>query len=222
MSTEELKSPPQVPRKELPPTYQRNGPAPEWEAPLETGRKPTNIKLGAFAGASTTLTNRFNRLIPPHKKYFGRSRRVFLICLGILFLALLALIIGLAVGLGHKKQHRNLPLPNGAKTYTGDLTYYGPGLGACGTDSNDNSAIVSISHFVFDAVQKGSNPNANPLCFRKIRAQRQYKGGLHSVDLTVVDRCTGCEPNDLDVSPGMFAKLADPDQGRVTVTWAWL
>jgi hypothetical protein len=33
---------------------------------------------------------------------------------------------------------------------------------------------------------------------------------------------TGCQPDDLDVSPGMFAKLADPTLGRVTVTWAWL
>ena len=33
---------------------------------------------------------------------------------------------------------------------------------------------------------------------------------------------TGCEPTDLDVSPGVFRQLADPALGRVTVTWAWL
>lgn len=60
-----------------------------------------------------------------------------------------------------------------------------------------------------------------------------------SVDLTVVDRCrypvlkaliqvvhddlgTACEPKDLDLSPGAYGKLANPDRGRVDVTWAWL
>ena len=50
---------------------------------------------------------------------------------------------------------------------------------------SDSDIIVSISHFVFDAVSKGSNPNANPLCGHKIRAVRDG----NSVDLTVVDRC---------------------------------
>lgn len=146
---------------------------------------------------------------------------------------------------------QNLPLPNGAETYTGDLTYYGPGLGACGIDSTDNDPIVAISHFTFDAAQTGSDPNKNPLCGRKIRARRtnEKTGQQVSVDLTVVDRCksmllthvimkhglfsffcaladptsgTGCQPTDLDVSPAMFDKMADADLGRVLVTWAWL
>lgn len=89
------------------------------------------------------------------------------------------------------RRTRALPLPNGAETYTGDLTYYGPGLGACGVTSTDNDAIVSISHYTFDAVQTGSDPNQNPLCRRKIRATRvnEKTGKSVSVDLTVVDRC---------------------------------
>lgn len=79
--------------------------------------------------------------------------------------------------------HQALPL--GSQTYTGDLTYYGPGLGACGVTSGDDDHIVSISHFVFDAVSTGSNPNANPLCGHKLRAV--WDG--NSIDLTVVDRC---------------------------------
>ena len=73
-------------------------------------------------------------------------------------------------------------------------------------------------------MQAGSDPNANPLCRLQIRAQRFHEqaGGMRSVDLTVVDRCVGCQPTDLDVSPGAFAQLADPDRGRVRVTWAWL
>jgi hypothetical protein len=69
------------------------------------------------------------------------------------------------------------------------LTYYEPGLGACGITSTSKENIVAISHFTFDAVQTGSDPNQNPLCGRKLRAQREYNGEMVSVDLTVVDRC---------------------------------
>jgi hypothetical protein len=71
------------------------------------------------------------------------------------------------------------------------LTYYGPGLGACGVTSTDNDAIVSVSHYLYDAVQTGSDPNQNPLCGKKIRATRvdERTGKQVSIDLKVVDRC---------------------------------
>lgn len=122
------------------------------------------------------------------------------------------------------------------------MTYYDPGLGACGIDSGSDDAVVAVSHITFDAVQKGSNPNNNPLCGKKIRAQRvNEEGKTVSIDVTVVDRCqylrscdcmilpdadtylgTGCKPTDIDVSPAMFKKMAHPDLGRVKTTWAWL
>jgi hypothetical protein len=146
------------------------------------------------------------------------------------------------------RRDRFLPLPGGAETFTGDLTYYDPGLGACGIDSGDNDPVVAVSHYTFDAVQTGSDPNQNPLCGRKIRATRvdERSGKSVSIDVTVIDRCkcpaitsgsrerysssfhanltvgTGCEPTDIDVSPAMFDKMADHDLGRVVVTWAWL
>ncbi|MCJ1279446.1 hypothetical protein MMC21_007270 [Puttea exsequens] len=160
---------------------------------------------------------KFERTMPAHRRYYGLSRKIACFVLLAIILALLILIIGLAAGLSsHSNHHRKLPL--GSQTYTGDLTYYGPGLGACGVTSSSGDDIVSVSHFLFDSVSTGSDPNANPLCGHKIRAVR---GGT-SADLTVVDRCTGCEPTDLDVSPGVFRQLADPALGRVTVTWAWL
>lgn len=90
--------------------------------------------------------------------------------------------------------HQNLPL--GSQTYTGDLTYYGTGLGACGITSSDTDHIVSISHFTFDSVSKGSDPNANPLCGHKLRVVRNG----NSIDLTVVDRC-------MPLSESAFAKV---------------
>ena len=119
---------------------------------------------------------------------------------------------------------QNLPLPTNAERYTGDLTYYGVGLGACGISSNDNQNVVAVSHILWDSLQTGSNPNSNPLCGQKIRATRFYQevGGERSVDVTVVDRCTGCQPTDLDVSTAVFKQLAPIPSGRVDVTWAWL
>ncbi len=160
---------------------------------------------------------------PSHKRsvldrWRDLSRRAKIIVLVVL-LALIVLIIGLAAGLSTRKHTQNLPLPSGnGGPYTGDLTYYEPGLGACGIDSQNSDKIVAISHLVFDAVSVGSNPNANPLCGKKIRARRDNK----SVDLTVVDRCTGCQPKDIDVTINTFADLADVDQGRVQVEWNWL
>lgn len=121
-----------------------------------------------------------------------RKQRWFIIGIGVGILILLALVIGLAVGLTLKKNSSsasNLPLPtsNGGP-YTGDLTYYAPGLGACGYTNSASDSICAVSHILFDAVQVGSNPNSNPLCGLKIRLQRDG----NTKDVTIVDRCELC------------------------------
>ncbi|EXJ75673.1 uncharacterized protein A1O5_00180 [Cladophialophora psammophila CBS 110553] len=172
-------------------------------------RKPVPTQLPPRSpNTNQSLLNRWRKL----------SRRARIIIL-VLVLAIIALIIGLAAGLSTRKHKQNLPLPSGnGGPYTGDLTYYEPGLGACGIVSVNSDKIVAISHIVFDAVSVGSNPNANPLCGKKIRARKDNK----SVDLTVVDRCTGCQPTDIDVTINTFAELSDVDLGRVLVQWNWL
>lgn len=152
---------------------------------------------------------------------YSNKRRY--IILAIIIVCLLTLVIGLAAGLSlrHKNSHQNLQLPTGyGGVYNGDLTYYAPGLGACGIKSSKSEMIVAISHLLFDSVQQGSNPNTNSLCGMKLRARRP--DGDRSIDLKVVDRCTGCQYRDLDVSPGAFQRLAEIAQGRVSVEWAWL
>ena len=123
---------------------------------------------------------------------------------------------------------QDLPLPSNGEKFVGDLTYYEAGLGACGETDGQDDDIVSISHFVFDAAgsstETGGNSNDNPLCGKMLRASRydtQY-GETRSVDLKVVDRCTGCSPDDLDTTVGAFEQLAQSALGRVDVTWAWL
>jgi hypothetical protein len=79
---------------------------------------------------------------------------------------------------------------------------------------------------VFDAASTGSNPNANPLCGRRIRVQRyDDRPGVQanrSVDVRVVDRCVGCAATDLDLSPAAFDELAGEEMGRVVGSWVWL
>lgn len=172
-------------------------------------RKPVPVPPPA-----THLYPKKPRLVERWKSLSKRNRIIISA-----ILALIILIIGLTAGLSTRRKTQNLPLPSGrGGPYTGDLTYYDPGLGACGVTSKDSDRIVAVSHLVFDAVSTGSNPNANPLCGKKIRARRNNK----SVDLTVVDRCTGCQPTDIDVTIDIFSSLADVDQGRVLVEWNWL
>ncbi|KAK2795029.1 hypothetical protein FQN50_009808 [Emmonsiellopsis sp. PD_5] len=155
------------------------------------------------------------------KAQFGgdkKKQKQFLFLAAVAFAILLALIIGLAVGLSSRKSS-NLPLPtaNGGP-YTGDLTYYDPGLGACGISSSASEPICAVSQVIYDAVSTSADPNQNPLCGLMIRLKR----GERSVDVRVVDRCVGCQPTDIDVSMSVFTQLALVEQGRVDVQWAWL
>ncbi|KAL0933645.1 uncharacterized protein CTRU02_210444 [Colletotrichum truncatum] len=169
----------------------------------------------------TSLRARFDALLPPHKTYLGLSRKRFLLFVVLPLAILILFVLPLALGLGLSKRggKQDLPLPNNKDTHTGDLTYYDVGLGACGKTNSNDDFIVSVSHYLWDDVQEGGNPNTNLLCGKKIRIRREGEG---SVDVTVVDRCTGCKPTDLDMSPAAFQRLADKAEGRVTGTWSWL
>ncbi|KAJ7452129.1 hypothetical protein B0H11DRAFT_1927556 [Mycena galericulata] len=50
--------------------------------------------------------------------------------------------------------------------HTGDMTYYGQGLGACGDVYDDNSFTAAVSHLMFDswAGSDSSAQNRNPIC----------------------------------------------------------
>ncbi|XP_076904359.1 EG45-like domain containing protein [Bidens hawaiensis] len=40
-----------------------------------------------------------------------------------------------------------------------------------------------------------------------------------SVDVTIVDLCPGCAPNQLDLSSEAFAMIADPNAGRINIDY---
>ncbi|GAB1730483.1 hypothetical protein NU195Hw_g5967t1 [Hortaea werneckii] len=196
---------------------------PEWED-AAVGHKTKNT-TGGLIGTRNLL----DRLLPPQKRYLGLKRKTFLWIILATSLCLLALIIGLSVGLTTGSRSKsNLPLPSNADTFTGDLTYYQPGLGACGVTSTEDDFVVALSHVLFDAAgsstDAGGNSNENPLCGKMLRATRynEEASAQRSVDLRVVDRCTGCEVDDLDTSLKAFERLAPSASGRVDVSWAWL
>ncbi|CAG8572336.1 6103_t:CDS:1 [Ambispora gerdemannii] len=102
--------------------------------------------------------------------------------------------------------------------YSGKATFYNPGLGACGTDANDNSMVVAIPAPNFDPMIPNGNPNKNTLCGKRVRI---YSGNKF-VDGVVVDRCPVCKFGDIDLSPAMFNQLAEPEKGFIYVEWMYL
>lgn len=69
-----------------------------WE--LSAHRPPPPFSdATVYASAKPTMAQRFDRVLPPHRKYLGMRRKLFLIVLSVILVALLALIIGLSVGL---------------------------------------------------------------------------------------------------------------------------
>ncbi|KAI0834024.1 RlpA-like double-psi beta-barrel-protein domain-containing protein-containing protein [Hypoxylon sp. FL0890] len=211
----------------------------ELEPPKESSGRPSTLPIRA---ASTTdigtakptlaasLRGHLDSALPPYRTYCGRSRRFLFLCIllpaAIFLFVLTPLAIGLGVGLSRRSSGtENLPLPGNKDVFTGDLTYYEPGLGACGIQSTGSQDIASVSHIIFDAASQATDPNANPLCYKTIRVTRDYVEageGNRSVDVTVVDRCVGCQATDLDLSVAAFIKLAPYDSGRVPGSWAWL
>ncbi|KAI1084453.1 RlpA-like double-psi beta-barrel-protein domain-containing protein-containing protein [Whalleya microplaca] len=92
---------------------------------------------------------------------------------------------------------------------TGDMTYYTPGLGSCGSTNTEAEAVVALSPSQFT-----SNPDA---CGKTI----QITQGGKTVTAQVVDKCPSCSPGSIDVSPTLFQSLSDLSVGRTEVTWSF-
>ncbi|KAI0477984.1 RlpA-like double-psi beta-barrel-protein domain-containing protein-containing protein [Xylaria cf. heliscus] len=93
-----------------------------------------------------------------------------------------------------------------AIAFSGDMTYYNPGLGSCGWTNGDGDAVVALS------------PSKSGNCGKSIRVH--YNG--KTATAKVVDKCPGCSDQSIDVSPTVFSQLANLDQGRVQVTWEFI
>jgi len=95
--------------------------------------------------------------------------------------------------------------PPTSQQFTGQATYYDVGLGSCGIESVSTDLVVAVSQVLYDQYATDGNPNHNSLCNRKARATLSG----NSVDVTIVDRCGGCQLGDLDFSDTAFLQLVD-------------
>lgn len=110
---------------------------------------------------------------------------------------------------------------SGSATYTGELTFYDVGLGACGGYNTDSDMIAAASELLYDGFDgyDGGNPNDNPICNKQVSLTYQGK----TITVTIVDRCVGCAIYDLDLAPAAFDQLADPSEGRLYgATWSFI
>ena len=83
---------------------------PEWETtarhrgvkPAHTDHKPSVIERGFII---------LDRVIPRHRTYCGVSRRIVCLAASVVFLVILALILGLAIGLSKNSRYASLEYP---------------------------------------------------------------------------------------------------------------
>lgn len=107
--------------------------------------------------------------------------------------------------------------PSG-ETFTGDLTYYTPGMGSCGVTNTDSDAIVALAENMMAAKTPASgNPNENPLCGKSITIS--YGG--KTATAKIMDTCPGCANGGLDLTPSLFQDFAPLGEGRLTGMKWW-
>ncbi|RYO77553.1 hypothetical protein DL764_010209 [Monosporascus ibericus] len=99
-----------------------------------------------------------------------------------------------------------------AVAFTGDMTHFTPGLGACGRFNTEADPVVALS-----PAQYGNDPNPNnaAVCGRWITIH----GNGRTTAAQVVDKCADCPSGSIDVSPVIFDDIAPTSVGRVQVTW---
>ncbi|KAK4629017.1 hypothetical protein CLAFUW4_08356 [Fulvia fulva] len=117
---------------------------------------------------------------------------------------IIATVVGLASASVSKRQG------------TGRLTFQNsdsPGVGACGSALSGDAVAVS------ECLWTAANPNADPLCGRKIN---MVSNGV-TVQGTILDKQPGsCAPGNAEVLPNAFVKFGySLDQGVAEVSWGF-
>ncbi|PIA14633.1 Non-catalytic module family EXPN protein, partial [Coemansia reversa NRRL 1564] len=98
--------------------------------------------------------------------------------------------------------------------YSGEGTYYTPGLGSCGKTNSATDLIAAINAPQYDAT--GSSNSAS-ICGKCV----QVKGPKGEVKVTIADRCPACKSGDLDLSPAAFDQIGDESEGRISISWSF-
>ncbi|ORY93995.1 RlpA-like double-psi beta-barrel-protein domain-containing protein-containing protein, partial [Syncephalastrum racemosum] len=87
---------------------------------------------------------------------------------------------------------------------------HGGSIGSCQKFEGDSDYIVAMN-----AKQYGEMTGVSGWCFKKIR----IFSGDKSVVATVTDACPECQYGDLDMTPAVFKKLGNLDQGIISIKW---
>ncbi|EUC55970.1 vegetative incompatibility protein HET-E-1, putative, partial [Rhizoctonia solani AG-3 Rhs1AP] len=93
------------------------------------------------------------------------------------------------------------------QSYSGDATFFYPGLGACEGTNNQWEHVVALN-----APQWNNKAN----CWRTITIDAYGK----QVKAAIVDMCPGCGWGSLDMSPALFQQFTSLDTGRFHITWS--
>lgn len=95
--------------------------------------------------------------------------------------------------------------------HTGEGTFYdADGTGNCGFDpSPEDLRVAAINNKDY------AGSAACGACAR-------VSGPLGEITVRIVDRCPECPEGDLDLSREAFAEIANPEDGRVPITWRFV
>ncbi|KAL0638540.1 hypothetical protein Q9L58_002476 [Maublancomyces gigas] len=108
---------------------------------------------------------------------------------------------------------------------TGSATFYDVGLGSCGLESIPSDYVIALSWARMDATYN-ANPNKNIQCGKKIRCQQVVTPTNPNppvITVTIVDRCPGCDANNLDFSRGAYQAMGCTEfQGVCPFTWSFI
>jgi len=94
----------------------------------------------------------------------------------------------------------------------------GPNPGACGIFAKEDDFVASLNSEQFGRVEVGADPSSSPSCNMCIMVKgRSGK----AIKVHVVDKCAGCQLDEISLSPGAFKQIANRNDttGRIPINW---
>ncbi|KAG8695876.1 hypothetical protein FRC09_008873 [Ceratobasidium sp. 395] len=97
--------------------------------------------------------------------------------------------------------------------HNGWATYYNPsaGIGACGWQNQDYEWVAAIGTSLFQEMMVDGNPNHSQACGKT--ANFTWNG--KTIKVGIVDRCSACGYNDIDLAPAAFQQFAALGVGKL-------
>lgn len=124
--------------------------------------------------------------------------------------ALTILLASILCTKGHNQEHWHLSDVTFNEEFSGDGTYYY-------INEMGNCMIEADSSFLYAAMNNAQYDNAG-VCGSCV----EITGPAGTVIVKIVDRCPECTFGDIDMSPAAFAKLDNPEKGRIPIRWRFV